>query len=451
MLRFGAIVLCGAALLVTAAWFYAREAADDAYDRILVGAALQMTENLVVNDGVLNFDLPASAFELLGLAGRDRIFYRVIDSNGATLTGYNDLNGKVSLESTHLEPQLSNGTYQGVDIRIVTTARAITDAAGSGWAYVVLAQTTEARQDLVSELTARALFLVAIMSGLALMGAAIAVRYALKPVATVGEALKRREPQDLTPLSVSVPRELSPFVTSINHFIQRLDQRVKLLQRYVADSAHQLRTPLTALSAQLSLIDETRLPQEDRRHLERMRDRAAELARFTNQLLNHAMVIHRFDSTQLTPVIVQDVARQAFRVAVPITIDPDIVVSYAADDEELVIQGDALSLREAIVNIIDNAIRHGVKARLDVRVLQLGAQAVIEVEDDGPGIAPEQWPHVTQRFVSSRTDGESSGLGFAIAAEVATALGGELGFREAGKNHGFIVFIALPLAQGIKA
>ena len=88
MLRIGVLVAAGAVILVTAAWYYARAAADDAYDRLLVGAVLQMTESLAVEEGELTVSLPVSAFELLGLAGQDRIFYRVIDTAGRTLTGY---------------------------------------------------------------------------------------------------------------------------------------------------------------------------------------------------------------------------------------------------------------------------------------------------------------------------------------------------------------------------
>ena len=91
MLRIGVLVAAGAVILVTAAWYYARAAADDAYDRLLVGAVLQMTESLAVEEGELTVSLPVSAFELLGLAGQDRIFYRVIDTAGRTLTGYDDL------------------------------------------------------------------------------------------------------------------------------------------------------------------------------------------------------------------------------------------------------------------------------------------------------------------------------------------------------------------------
>jgi two-component system sensor histidine kinase TctE len=285
------------------------------------------------------------------------------------------------------------------------------------------------------------------MSTLALVGSAFAVRFSLKPVADLGEAIEKRDPQDLTPIGTAAPRELLPFVDAINHFIRRLDERIKLLQRYVADSAHQIRTPLTALSAQVSLINEENLAPDDRRHLERVRNRTAELARFTNQLLNHAMVIHRFDSAQLVAVSVNDAARTAFRAAIPITVDPDLVVSFEPAEGDPAVTGDMLSLREAIANVIDNALRHGAQNRLDVRVEKAEGRARVVVEDDGPGIPPSDWENVTKRFFSSRTEGPASGLGFAIAAEVANALGGAIGFQEKSEHAPFAVFLDLPLAR----
>ncbi|HXV28943.1 MAG TPA: sensor histidine kinase [Sinorhizobium sp.] len=445
MRRVAIVLVLGAASLITAAWFYARTAADEAYDRLLLGAAFQMSESLIVADGALRFILPPSAFELLGLAQRDRVFYRVINPAGATLTGYADLDPNTELSLSRNGPVFGNAEYRDAAVRTVTLSRAVTLNDGTGWAYVVVAQTIEARQALASELTARATILVAVMSLLALVGTALAVRYSLRPVDVLGEALRQRDPQDLTPLNVDVPRELAPFVTSINHFIHRLDERVKLLQRYIADSAHQIRTPLTALTAQVSLINEDNLSSDDRRHLERVRNRTAELARFTNQLLNHAMVIHRFDSTQLTTVSLNDVARKAFRAAIPITIDPDMVVSFEAAEEDPVVMGDMLSLREAIANVIDNALRHGASSRLEVRVMRDGDHGRIEVSDDGPGIPAAEWGNVTKRFYSSRSDKGASGLGFAIASEVASVLGGRIGFRERTDEQDFSVFIELPL------
>ncbi|WP_292164437.1 sensor histidine kinase [Mesorhizobium sp.] len=448
MRRVGFVLVLGAGALITAAWIYARTAADEAYDRLLLGAAFQMSDGLIVAEDSLRFVLPPSAFELLGLAQHDRVFYRVIDPSGATLTGYADLAAEIDLEVSRAAPVFGNDTFLGVPVRTVTVSHAMSMPNGPGWAYVVVAQTIEARRALASELTARASVLVAVMSVLALIGTAFAVRYSLRPVDDLGAALRRRDPQDLAPLQVAVPRELSPFVTSINHFINRLDERIKLLQRYIADSAHQIRTPLTALSAQVSMIDEQKVAPEDRRHLQRVQSRTAELAGLTNQLLNHAMVIHRFDSIQLAPVWLNEVARMAFRNAVPITVDPDMVVSFEPSEEELVAMGDALSLREAIVNVIDNALRHGAVARLEVRVRRREDFGLIEVIDDGPGIRQEDWPNVVSRFYTGSSDTRgASGLGFAIASEVASVLHGRLGFRERTETKPFCVYLELPLIQ----
>lgn len=445
VVRVALVLFFGAAVLITAAWFYAKAAADEAYDRLLQGAAIQILDGLSVEDGRIGINLPPAAFELLGQAPRDRIFYRVVSPDGSTLTGYDDLAPSADLTPARSGPVFFSEGYRNVPLRIGIVGRAISEAATGGWAYVLVGQTTEARKEFVTELTTRALVIVLIMSALALAGTALAIRYSLRPVNQLGDMLLRRDPQDLTPLSVAVPGELSPFVDSINHFMRRLDERVRLLQRFIADSAHQIRTPLTALSAQVSLIHEDALSDSDRRHLERVKDRAGELAHFTGQLLNHAMVIHRFDSAQLGPLDVTEIARKAFRAAVPITIDPDTVVSFEGPDETLVVLGDGLSLREAIVNIIDNSLRHGTRFKLDVRVLRRGNFALVEVEDDGPGIPPADWGQVTKRFVSSKSGSGSSGLGFAIASEVAIALRGGLSFREKTPEKGFTVVLELPL------
>lgn len=445
VIRVAMVLAAGAAILMTAAWLYARAAADEAYDRLLQGAAIQILDSLLVEEGRIAVDLPSSAFELLGLAPRDKIFYRVVAPDGATLTGYEDLDFPADVTNARTQALFATTRFRELPVRMVAASRAIADPSIGGWANVLIAQTTEARQALTTELTTRAFLLVGVMSLLALGGTILAVRYSLRPLDALGDMLRRRDSQDLTPLAVDVPRELSPFVDSINHFMRRLDDRLRLLQRFIADSAHQIRTPLTALSAQVSLIDEEALSENDRRHLNRVKNRTSELARFTTQLLNHAMVIHRFDSVQLSPVDVVDVARKSFRAAVPITIDPDIVVSFEAPPEALIVLGDGLSLREAIVNVIDNSLRHGVVSSLAVRVARRGDFVLVEVEDDGPGIPAQDWPQVTRRFVSSKTGEGSSGLGFAIASEVATTLRGALGFREPTPKSGFTVFLELPL------
>lgn len=444
VVRVGIVMLVGASILITAAWYYGQTAANKTYDQLLRGAALQIASGITQIDGKLIVNLPSSAFELLGFAERDRIFYRIVGPDGATVSGYSDLNIEDDLIAARRNPKLKTEHYRGAEVRIITVARALADQAQIGWVYVVVSQTTEARQALAGEVTQGAMVIVGIMILLGLGGTILAVRYALKPVATLAYTLRLRNAEDLTPMHTPAPRELRPFVAAINHFMTRLDQRVVRLQQFIADAAHQIRTPLTALCAQIDMLDEDRMSKIDRERTQRIKTRTAELAQLTNQLLSHAMVIHRSGVIRLEKVNLVEVTRVAFNHTIPLTVDPDMVISFEAGRTGLFVNGDAVSLREAIANIISNALRHGAISRLDVRVIQFEGRVCVEVEDDGRGIAPDKWDQISRRFNAASSEPASpSGLGFAIAAEVALAHNGHIRFREKG-SKGFTVILDLP-------
>ena len=130
-----------------AAHFYARIAADEAYDRLLVGAALQIAETINAQEGTVSVDPPVSAFETLSLSNNDRIFYKVSDPRGRVLTGYDDLIRARSFAETRT-PVISDGEYRGFPVRVATVGRLVSDPAIPGWAQVVVAQTREARTGL---------------------------------------------------------------------------------------------------------------------------------------------------------------------------------------------------------------------------------------------------------------------------------------------------------------
>ncbi|MDJ1156805.1 sensor histidine kinase [Chelatococcus sp. SYSU_G07232] len=438
------VLAVGAMGLTTAAWYYARAAADEAYDRLLVGAALQIAEALTVQDGALTVELPISAFEMLALSERDRIFYKVTGPRGDLLAGYPDLDGRPPAGAQASRPTVSDGRFRGVPVRLASVGRVFADPAVQGWARVVVAQTAEARWSLARDLTLNATVLVLAMSALALGGVVFAVRHALRPLARIETALTARDPQDLTPLSLDTPREIRALVAAINHFMERLKGRMTLMQRFIADAAHQLRTPLAALSAQVDLLaHDTDLAQR-RHHLERVQERTGQLGRLANQLLSHAMVIHRTEAVPFERLDIVALARRTLRDAVPVSISPDIVVSFEGPDHPVHVNGDQVSIREAIANVIDNALRHGAAARLGVCVRTDACSAFVDVFDDGPGIPPGDWQRVTQRFGSDPSGGgRSTGLGFAIAREVATAHGGALSFREPDES-GFTVTLSFP-------
>lgn len=444
VLRVGVVLLIGASILITAAWYYGQTAANKTYDQLLYGAAIQIADGITRTDDGLVVNLPPSAFELLGFAERDRIFYRIVGTDGKLISGYTDLNPDINFEDSKREPQFETEVYRGAEVRIITVARAVTDPSQSGWAYIILAQTTEARRALGSEITQGAMLIVGIMMILALAGTFLAVRYALRPVTGLANALRRRNPEDLTPMQTTAPQELQPFVDAINHFMIRLDERVVRLQQFIADAAHQIRTPLTALAAQVDMLDGDKMNAANRDRSQRIKTRTGELAQLTNQLLSHAMVIHRSGVIKLETVNLTEVARAAFYHAIPLTHDPDMIISFEASEPSILVKGDVVSLREAIANLITNALNHGAISQLDVRVVKLEDTICVEVEDDGAGIPPEKWTMMTQRFNgASPKTGAASGLGFAIAAEVAAAHDGVIRFRQKGKT-GFTVILELP-------
>jgi two-component system sensor histidine kinase TctE len=441
------VLAVGAGVLMGAAWLYARAAADEAYDRLLLGAAFQITESIGVQDGALAPDLPTAAFEMLALSERDRIFYRIIGTRGETVTGYPDLEAPGDLPRPGAKPAIANARYGGEPVRVAAVGRRISDGDVSGVVHVLVAQTVLARQELARELTLRALALVLAMSALALGGVVFAVRTALAPLKSLAAELRQRDPNDLTPLSAATPRELQPFVSAINYFMGRLSERIAVLKHFIADAAHQIRTPITAIISQLELLASVEMSPKGEEHLARTQARAAELARLTNQLLSHAMVIHRTGAVAFEPVDLADVAREALRNAVPVSLDRAVTLSLDAPKREIVIPGERLSLREALTNVIDNALRHGAPSRLAVRVREDGEAVQIEVEDDGPGMSRERQEEVVHRFGRPASGERTGGLGFAIAAEVCRAHRGTLSFR-GGSGDPFVVVLRFPKPAG---
>lgn len=439
------MLLAGTGLLAYAAQGYATRAADDAFDQLLVGAALQIRETLRVEDGQLTTDIPVSAFDALSVSRQERVYYRVIGPSGETLTGYDDLPGTAQPAGGMAAQEIWNATYKQSPVRIAALRQFMAGAALPGWVTIAVAHTTETRAALARDLTLRALLLLAIMSVIALGGVALAVRYALNPLHRIEAALATRAPNDLTPLNVQSPPEIAELVDAINRFMQRLSERMDDLRRMIDDAAHQIRTPVTALSAQVDLLMTETSPAQRKRHLERVAARTAQIGRLANQLLSQTLVSHRARSITAGPLDLRDVLKQAASDAIPATMDRDIAVTLDLAADPLMIAGDPVSLREALRNIIDNAVQHGARTRLRIRAVRDDNRVVAEISDDGPGIAPDQREHVTKRFWRANADGDGFGLGLAIASEVAKNHGATLEFGTSGEGD-FAVFLSFPAA-----
>lgn len=440
------VFLAGSTLALAAAWLFSNAAANETYDRLLISAAVQIAESVGVDQTRVSATPPDAAFETLALAKDDRVFYTVRGPGGRIVTGNVPLprpRGEDELD----RPRIGDDHVHGAAVRTATVGRYVTTPSGGGWASIVVAQTRQARNALALSLMGRTGGLIVFVSALGYFAALAAARRALRPLSRIEQALAERDVQDVTPLDVVSPRETQALVDAINLVMARFADRMSKLHAFVGFAAHQIRTPIAALMAQVELLDSDRTPAARRARAERIRDRLIELGRLTNQLLGHAMIVYRADAVPHAPVDLAEVARIALREGVPLSLDRDLTVLLAADPQPVVVQGDAMSLREGLTNLINNAAMHGAPTRLEVRVGVAGHEAFVRVFDDGPGIREADWPATLTPFTAPRTGRAGAGLGLSIAHEIAVAHGGRVAFRHP-PGGGFEVAMWLPMESG---
>lgn len=438
------VLAIGGVAVSLAAYAYGRSAARQSYDRLLVGAANQIAASLGLRDGEVIVDIPVSAFELLSLAPRDRVVYAVFDDRGQLVTGYD---GVARPEG---DGGFSSGSFAGEPARYVHVRRQIAERSFLGAVDVVVGQTTEARRELAQQITRNALLAVA-MVGLVISGLAVlAVTSALRPLRRLEHDFALRSSRDLTPVDVEVPQEIASLVAALNRFIGRIDRQLRVMRTLIADASHQLRTPIAALRAQAELARETDDSKEQLRIVERIHERSRNLSRLTDQLLNHAMIIHRADSVDLAPVDLRVVASEAVAQFDQTLPGAERTVRMDLPEAPMVCDGDALSLIEACKNLINNANTYG-QPPITVFVREEGATLCIGVRDRGEGLAEEMWGDAGKRFARrSGVSSASAGLGLSIVSAVAQAHGGRMAIRRPDAGR-FEVFLELPKVREAEA
>lgn len=432
------LLAAGGAAVAVAAIAYGRGAAEQSFDRLLIGAANQIAEALTLQDGEISVDIPVAAFELLALAPDDRIVYAVYGPFGNLITGYDGVTGPKA------DQTFSDGQFSGEKARFVAVDRRFSERALSGTVRVVVGQTTRARAQLTREITQSALLAVAavgvVMSGLAVF----AVRSALGPLHRIERDLATRAPADLTPLDIQVPLEISRLVGTLNGFMARVDRQVGATRRLIGDASHQLRTPIAAIRAQSELAAGETDPARQHAIVGRIHRRAVSLSRLTDQLLNHALIIHRADAVPLDVLDLRLVAMAALE-----EIDPDSrrsgMTEIALDlpEDAITVKGDHLSLVEACKNLVNNAHRHG-QAPVTISLRQQGRMAVLAVRDQGAGMPEDHWKDAGTRFSRSASVSPTKvGLGLSIVEAVARAHHGEMTFGRTDKGA-FEACVVLP-------
>ena len=366
-------------------------------------------------------DLPAAVLRVLEYDAVDRIYYRVVGSDGTVVAERGRIPEPPSLGPS---PVFYDGQIDGVPVRIAALR---VEEAGVG-AQVLVAETLIKRRTLASEMLAVMLLPQLLLIGLAGVLIWYGVGRGLGPLERLRGEILRRSHRDLSPLEESrVPAEVAPLVNGLNELFARLDRAVASQNRFIADAAHQLRTPMAGLKTQVELAMREDNPGA-------MRDALARADHSHEQPMPTA------------PLDLRELTRETASDWVGKMVEAQLDIGLETPDQGVIVRGNAELLRELTDNLIDNALRYTPSGgSITVRVESDVNGSALEIEDDGPGIAPSERERVLERFYRIEgTTGEGCGLGLAIAREIADLHSAFITIGEGAHGCGTRVRIVFP-------
>jgi two-component system, OmpR family, sensor histidine kinase TctE len=431
------------------AYWSARRAADTAYDRTLLASARAVADGLYAEDGRLRANIPYVALDTFAYDSAGRIYYQVLGHRGEQVSGYEDLPpAPPGTRRTDDYPALAHfydAEYRGQGVRVVSLLQPVSEPQLNGMAEIRVAETQGARERMARELLVGTLWRMGLLSVSALLLVWLAVSLALRPLETLRRVVAERASDDLQPLpDAGLPREVLPLVEALNQFNERLRGLFERQSQFIADAAHELRTPLAALKARIALGLRAEQPQAWRDTLEQVAQQGDRLTQLANQLLSLARIesgaraiaeggAQRIDLSQL--------ARELGLAMAPLAHARGVALALEAE-QPVWIDGEPTLLNELLNNLIDNALAHTpAGGNLILRVL---APALLEVEDDGPWIPEDEHQKVFERFYRRGAQGSGAGLGLAIVGEICRAHQAQISLHQV-QPHGLRVRVEFPL------
>jgi two-component system, OmpR family, sensor histidine kinase TctE len=453
---------------IAVTYLVAKSIANGPFDRALETDAYVLARQIHPVNGVAELTLPSATYDLLNGDNVDKVAYQVLGGRGELVAGDRDM----PLPHEDDRPpaglvEFRDDTLHGVDIRVAYTTVDLPHAGGTQPVLVQVAETLDKRRQLANDIIKGVILPQFVILPLAILLVWFGLSRGLAPLHALQSNIRMRRPDDLSPLEARrAPPEIEPLVTSFNDLLTRLEQNMELQKRFIADAAHQMKTPLAGLRTQAELALRQDASPEVHRSLEQIATSSEHAARLVTQLLALARAENRMSGQIFTPVDVAEVARLAVRDWVQPAIARQMDLGYEgppdADHEDdgatANVDGNPVMLREMLSNLIDNAIRYTPPGgRITVRVRpEPAARAVhLEVEDTGMGIPAGERGRVVERFyrILGR-EGDGSGLGLAIVREIATMHGGTLAiddnvYQQSPRLAGTLVRVTLRLRDAV--
>ena len=406
-------------------YHYANKLMQDSLDSELISTADEIGEFLQVNSKNKITDLDEDAKKDLLKNLTDKTFYNVLDASGNVLIGEPSLkqnNAKHNFLSK-TKPQFYYAELNKQKVRVALVPSQVLVAGKELSVFIQVAETLNRRTQLRGKILGWILVPQIILIITASLLLWVGIKKSLNPLLIIDNELAQRTAQDLKPIQLnSVPLEVSKLVSSLNGLISKLNQAMHSQNRFIADAAHQLRTPLAGIRAQIELSDKTQKVPEIRDRLSKVSLSTERLIHLVNQLLvlakNQPEATHLVNFTEVDLVVFVKNILLDFESHAD---NKNIELSYLGLDEKIMVVGEAARLHDLIYNLIDNAIRYTPSAgKVAAGVTIEDNHACFIVQDNGVGIEESEQEDVFKRFYRGKESLEfGTGLGLAIVKEIA--------------------------------
>ena len=420
-------------------WFVAQGIASKPFDRALEFNLLALTQFVVTENNLIKFNLTPQARDLLRADDSDLVYYQVLDPRGELISGEVDF--PLPHDNATPEPgrvMLRDDTVRGDDVRV---AYAWLSRAPDTQRLVLMqvAETKGKRSTLATEIIKGVMVPQFIILPLAVLLVWLALVRGIRPLNELEQRIRARKPDDLSPIEESfIPQEVAPLVSSINDLLTRLKASLTTQKRFLADAAHQLKTPLAGLRMQAELAQRETNAQEIHGSLQQIARSSMRATHTVNQLLALARAETTGRILPTVPIDLAELVTEVVQDSVPRAMDHGIDLGYDGPEampEICMMEGNPTLLHEMVRNLVDNAINYsGRGGVVTARVLfdRFSGVQILQVEDNGPGIPENERELVLQPFYRALgTNVDGSGLGLAIVHEIAQQHGATVHMEDA--------------------
>ena len=420
-------------------WFVAQGIASKPFDRALEFNLLALTQFVVAKDNIVSFNLTPQARDLLRADDSDLVYYQVLDPRGALISGEVDFPLPHDNETPKPgQVMLRDDTVRSDEVRVAYAWLSRTDNPE----HLVLMQVAETkgkRSTLATEIIKGVMVPQFIILPLAVLLVWLALVRGIRPLNDLEQRIRARKPDDLSPIEESfIPQEVAPLVSSINDLLTRLKVSLTTQKRFLADAAHQLKTPLAGLRMQAELAQRETDAHEIHGSLQQIARSSTRATHTVNQLLALARAETTGRTLPTLPIDLAELVTGVVQDSVPRAMEHGIDLGYDGPETmpaNCMMEGNRTLLQEMVRNLVDNAIHYSGRGGIvTARVLfdRFSGVQILQVEDNGPGIPESERELVLQPFYRALgTNVDGSGLGLAIVHEIAQQHGATVHMEDA--------------------